>query len=120
MAQQKVVVGEWGSFKYSQLNRVLKPLGVRLVVTRSKKLGKQVAVTAQVIEAKPITAAAIVATAMSAMAQQVLTKEELAALASPRMPHCPLNGSAGTPNLEITQTAQGALDDQYATPFLSS
>ena len=42
----KALFGTWSDFKVSDLNRVLKPHGVRLVLKRSKDWGKNVSVTA--------------------------------------------------------------------------
>ena len=46
----KAVFGLCSGIKVSQLNRLLRPFNVRLVVKSSKEWGSQVAVTAQALE----------------------------------------------------------------------
>ena len=45
----KAVFGLWSGIKVSQLNRLLRPFNVRLVLKTSKEWGEQVHVTAQPI-----------------------------------------------------------------------
>ena len=47
MAKSKILKGEWANMKPADLNRLLRPLGVRLLVKHSKNWGKEVAVTAE-------------------------------------------------------------------------
>jgi hypothetical protein len=42
----KALFGLWSDFKVADINRVLKPHGVRLVLKKSKDWGKNVSVTA--------------------------------------------------------------------------
>jgi len=42
----KALFGQWAEMKASDLNRILKPHGVKLVVKKSKEWGTQVNVTA--------------------------------------------------------------------------
>ena len=52
MAKSKILKGEWGKLKAAEINRLLKPFGVRLLVKHSKNWGAEVAVTAERIPAK--------------------------------------------------------------------
>lgn len=45
----KALFGIWGEMKPADINRILKPHGVRLVVKKSKEWGKQVNVTAHAV-----------------------------------------------------------------------
>lgn len=45
----KALFGLWPEIKPADINRILKPHGVRLVVKKSKEWGKQVTVTAHPI-----------------------------------------------------------------------
>jgi hypothetical protein len=47
MAKEKALFGEWATLKPADVNRILKPHGVRLVVKGSKAWGAKVNVTAQ-------------------------------------------------------------------------
>lgn len=47
MAKEKALFGVWGEIKASEINRLLKAHGVRLVVKGSKLWGNKVNVTAQ-------------------------------------------------------------------------
>lgn len=49
MSKQKSVFGLWSEIRAADLNRLLKPYGVRLVVKSSRNWGDQVHVTAQPI-----------------------------------------------------------------------
>lgn len=63
----KALFGTWSDFKVSDLNRLLKPHGVRLVLKRSKDWGKNVSVTAhpvavrkpRAVSAAPVAAGAV-------------------------------------------------------------
>lgn len=46
----KALFGLWSEMKVPDINRILKPHGVRLVMKRSKVWGKQVSVTAHPVE----------------------------------------------------------------------
>ena len=46
----KAVFGLWSDIKVSQLNRILRPFNVRLVLKTSKEWGDSVHITAQPIE----------------------------------------------------------------------
>lgn len=46
----KALFGLWSEMKVSDINRILKPHGVRLVMKWSKVWGKQVSVTAHPVE----------------------------------------------------------------------
>lgn len=50
MAKEKALFGVWGELKASEINRLLKAHGVRLVVKGSKLWGEKVNVTAQVLD----------------------------------------------------------------------
>lgn len=52
-AAPKAVFGIWADLKVSQLNRLLRPFNVRLVVKGSKAWGDQVNVVAQAILEQP-------------------------------------------------------------------
>lgn len=51
MGKSKALFGLWSDMKVPDLNRLLKPHGVRLVLKKSKDWGLQVSVTAHPIEA---------------------------------------------------------------------
>lgn len=53
MAKQKVVFGVWANIRISDLNRLLKPHGVRLVQKTSKQWGDAVTISAHALAAKP-------------------------------------------------------------------
>lgn len=46
----KALFGLWSEMKVPDINRILKPCGVRLVMKRSKDWGKSVSVTAHPVE----------------------------------------------------------------------
>ena len=46
----KALFGLWSEMRVPDINRILKPHGVRLVMKRSKVWGKQVSVTAHPVE----------------------------------------------------------------------
>lgn len=55
----KALFGLWSEMKVPDINRILKPHGVRLVMKRSKDWGKNVSVTAHPVEqVKRVRAAA--------------------------------------------------------------
>ena len=56
----KALFGLWAEFGVKDLNRVLKPHGVRLVLKKSKEWGKQVNVTAHPITARKPRAVVVV------------------------------------------------------------
>lgn len=51
--KQKSILAPWGQITAAELNRLLKPHNVRLVVTHSKKWGEQVNVAAMRIPLVP-------------------------------------------------------------------
>ena len=56
----KALFGLWGEFGVADLNRVLKPHGVRLVLKKSKDWGKNISVTAHAVSVrKPRAVAAV-------------------------------------------------------------
>ena len=49
MSKEKALHAPWPDIKPAEINRILKPHGVRLVVKKSKEWGKNVTVTVQAI-----------------------------------------------------------------------
>lgn len=54
----KALFGLWSEIRVSQLNRLLRPYNVRLVLKTSKNWGDQVAITVEAIPVDPAPATA--------------------------------------------------------------
>ena len=52
----KALFGLWSSFKVAQINRLLRPHNVRLVLKKSKDWGQQVSLTAHLIKGPVVVA----------------------------------------------------------------
>lgn len=58
----KALFGLWSSFKVAQINRLLRPHNVRLVLKKSKDWGQEVSLTAHLIKERPVVGPVLTAT----------------------------------------------------------
>mgnify|MGYP003395237931 CR=1 FL=1 len=79
----KALFGLWSSFKVAQINRLLRPHNVRLVLKKSKDWGDQVSLTAHLIKEPLVVGPNLTATEVLAREKEALDRFPAPSLASP-------------------------------------